>query len=286
MRDYLAEIRRAVVDEDFMGTRAMSILHPLLYVHNTRKPPGLDVKLKVLTDYVNQTGYLKVVDRGYWLNEHMDRAFRHGLKSAERWGSPEAQVEPIYYTFAKNEVEGIVDATTQRVTRVVNYGILQGEKGRTLFARITGAAYKVMEPRLYMLGHQLIVQQHNLARLEVFRAAGHTHVGVTPERLPKGARRRPAHDHAMVRDQALVNVQTAEDDDVCEECQDLAESGPYTLEEAEALIPAHINCRCELAAVEDARFEEGLRRVEGSEFEGLEDPEEFEERRREMEEER
>jgi hypothetical protein len=42
----------------------------------------------------------------------------------------------------------------------------------------------------------------------------------------------------------LIEVVTQEDDDVCDECLDIAADGPYTLDEAEGLIPAHSNCRC------------------------------------------
>lgn len=44
--------------------------------------------------------------------------------------------------------------------------------------------------------------------------------------------------------QALVKVITAEDEMVCEKCQEIADNGPYTLEVARAMIPAHPNCRC------------------------------------------
>jgi SPP1 gp7 family putative phage head morphogenesis protein len=33
--------------------------------------------------------------------------------------------------------------------------------------------------------------------------------------------------------------------DACDDCVDLADGGPYTIEEAESLIPAHPNCRCD-----------------------------------------
>jgi hypothetical protein len=50
-----------------------------------------------------------------------------------------------------------------------------------------------------------------------------------------------------------VNVQTAGDDRVCDECDDIAAAGPYSLDEAEDLIPAHPNCRCTFVpAVDDA----------------------------------
>lgn len=55
-------------------------------------------------------------------------------------------------------------------------------------------------------------------------------------------------------DEDYVNVETAGDDYVCEECLDLAESGPYTLDEAESLLPVHDNCRCAVVPAFDMRF--------------------------------
>lgn len=43
---------------------------------------------------------------------------------------------------------------------------------------------------------------------------------------------------------AFVNVLTAGDDRVCDVCDDIAADGPYSLDEAQGLIPAHPNCRC------------------------------------------
>lgn len=41
-----------------------------------------------------------------------------------------------------------------------------------------------------------------------------------------------------------VNVLTAGDDRVCFRCQDASEEGPYTLAEAQGILPLHVNCRC------------------------------------------
>lgn len=43
---------------------------------------------------------------------------------------------------------------------------------------------------------------------------------------------------------AFVNVLTAGDNKVCQQCQDLADDGPYSLFDAQSLLPAHPNCRC------------------------------------------
>lgn len=52
----------------------------------------------------------------------------------------------------------------------------------------------------------------------------------------------------------MVNVLTAGDDKVCQECEDIASDGPYELEEARDLIPAHPNCRCSFIPFGDKRF--------------------------------
>lgn len=52
----------------------------------------------------------------------------------------------------------------------------------------------------------------------------------------------------------LVNVRTAGDDDVCFICEDISEEGPYTINTARSLIPAHPNCRCVFVPARDKRF--------------------------------
>jgi hypothetical protein len=52
----------------------------------------------------------------------------------------------------------------------------------------------------------------------------------------------------------LVGVLTAGDDKVCQDCEDIAEGGPYEIDEARELIPAHPNCRCAFIPWGDKRF--------------------------------
>ena len=54
----------------------------------------------------------------------------------------------------------------------------------------------------------------------------------------------------------LVNVLTAGDDKVCQDCEDIAADGPYDLDQAKGLIPAHPNCRCAFIPWGDRRFAE------------------------------
>ena len=52
----------------------------------------------------------------------------------------------------------------------------------------------------------------------------------------------------------LMQLLTAGDDRVCEQCEDASNDGPYTLEEIVALIPLHGRCRCAAIPAFDARF--------------------------------
>lgn len=51
-----------------------------------------------------------------------------------------------------------------------------------------------------------------------------------------------------------VNVRTAGDYNVCPVCEQISEDGPYAINVARALIPAHPFCRCIFVPAEDARF--------------------------------
>jgi ADP-ribosyltransferase exoenzyme len=51
-----------------------------------------------------------------------------------------------------------------------------------------------------------------------------------------------------------VEVITAGDNDVCIVCEDISNEGPYDLDTAEGLIPAHPWCRCAFVPVSDKRF--------------------------------
>ena len=51
----------------------------------------------------------------------------------------------------------------------------------------------------------------------------------------------------------LVKIVTMEDELVCQACEDAADDSPYTLEEAQAKLPIHPNCRCLLQPFESTR---------------------------------
>jgi hypothetical protein len=219
-------------------------------MYGVRDPGGLSTKLQVFTNYINQLGYAVIVRNGDWLRLHLDRAFSSGLRAGERWTKiileePAAELDFLH---AKNELEGVVDAITQQTTRCVSAGLRRNDPPRKIYADIMSVVRKIQKLRLNLLGHNIIVHEHNLGRLFQFRNAGQKLVGIIPEAHVE------TRDRKTVLDE-VVAVETAGDDKVCPICEDIAAEGPYDIDEAEALIPAHARCRCVFIPSDEDRGE-------------------------------
>jgi hypothetical protein len=215
-------------------------------MYAVRDPGGLATKLQVFTNYIHQLGYAVLVRNGDWLRPHLDRAFTSGLRAGERWTKTilEEPAAELDFLHAKSELEGVVDAITQQTTRAVSAGLRRNDPSRKIYADIMSVVRKIQKLRLNLLGHNIIVHEHNLGRLFQFKNAGHTRVGIIPEAHVE------TRDRKNVLDE-VVAVQTAGDDKVCPICEDIAAEGPYDIDEAEALIPAHARCRCVFIPAED-----------------------------------
>ena len=71
----------------------------------------------------------------------------------------------------------------------------------------------------------------------------------------RAARKKPGTRRQRMRGLPnIVNVLTAGDDKVCQDCQDISDNGPYDLDEARELLPAHPNCRCAVIPWDDRRY--------------------------------
>jgi hypothetical protein len=53
-----------------------------------------------------------------------------------------------------------------------------------------------------------------------------------------------------------VEILTAGDEDVCPICEEISLEGPYDIDDAQGLIPAHVSCRCAFIPTADERFAE------------------------------
>ena len=274
VRTMLTHVRQALVEQDFLALRSV-VLHPS-YAYSVRQAPSLQTKLVLFSNFVNQMAYMLVVQEGGWLRVHIDRAFMHGVTAARKWGSYDVDitVQALYYQFARNELEGIIDATVQVVTRATANAILKKQKPASIYRLIVEQVRKVTLNRINSMVNQIVVQQHNLGRIAQFRTAGITHVGIIPEHIPAPFAKRFLVPVKDLEPGESVNVLTAGDDDVCENCEEIAAAGPYEFEEAEELLPAHPNCRCAVVPAEDRRFatnRELRRHLREEELEEIED---------------
>jgi hypothetical protein len=163
--------------------------------------------------------------------------------------------------------------------RAVANGLLHAKSSAFIATSIRGIIRKIGIVRSNALADMLVVKAFNEAALDVYAAAGHTHVGVLAEMRAKfmavdargtgpGSRIsrtstpsvrtiqriRKAEKAAAKMLGKRVGIRTAGDDDVCPICEDIEDDGPYPIDTARSLIPAHPHCRCAFVPVRDKRF--------------------------------
>lgn len=191
---------------------------------------------------------------------------------------------------ARSELTGITQAVLQQAIRVVALGIATNQKPMTVVRGIQAVIDRTGINRSNAMLQMMTIKAFGDATLDVYEAAGIAAVGMIPESQgkltdaqtqskakvkAKDARRSgpgsrvsrkqtpSASTIKRIRRAELnvakalgsnVNVRTAGDDDVCPICEGIAEDGPYTLNRARALIPAHPHCRCVFVPADDARF--------------------------------
>jgi hypothetical protein len=204
------------------------------------------------------------------------RVLRHVVRALETKASPEALMREVRATLEK--------ITRLRLTMLVNVAVVRAVNGGKLFAyEAEGIRQVGIAPE--WLPHSPAHQRDSVA------SDHHGHQGVTgliDKRSTKAKRRArvlknkakrtrrsksieeqilaaafPEAGAALavaeniieqVEQQRLVNVLTAGDDRVCQDCEDIAADGPYDIDEARGLIPAHPNCRCAFIPFGDKRF--------------------------------
>jgi hypothetical protein len=192
------------------------------------------------------------------------------------------------FALAKMELQGILDATSQQATRVANLGIATNTKPMIIVRGVCEVFERTLFNRVVAMVSLITVKSFGDGTLDVYEKAGVEEVGLIPE-ARNAATQQKAKDGAQIKDaprkgfgsrvsrkktpsastigrvrkqelnvaKALgekVNVRTAGDDDVCPICEGIAEDGPYKLDTARGLIPAHPHCRCTFTPVKDRRF--------------------------------
>jgi hypothetical protein len=258
-------LRSALIQHDIVGSRGISLLP------HGDKTLGFAVWLR---EEIRQ----KVFGMdGRWLRPFVRltalSAQRRANDLTETAGHAESSRWESMESLAISELRGICEAAQQQLVRSVAHSMMRGATP-TQTANATAAIIKAMRDRTRAMSEYVVAKTHATTTLSTFRSSGVERVGVVPERLRKrrrlgdapkktgpGSRLRgkaPSprtigriEEVQQELEESLggdeVDVVTAGDDNVCEECQDISDGGPYDLDEAEDLIPAHPYCRCAFA---------------------------------------
>lgn len=117
------------------------------------------------------------------------------------------------------ELEGVTDAMSQKMTRELTDGLVEGQSPREVARAINREVDGVGKNRALVIARTETIRAHAEGQLDALKNLGVQQVGVA------------------------VEWSTAEDEDVCEECEPL-EGVVLDIDEARGMIPRHPNCRC------------------------------------------
>lgn len=268
-----ATIREAVIEEDIFGLRDDDLSDDevqqlvdtfadteLIAVNDPGDLGDLPVGERVQRfeewlDSAMESEVMEVIDRDE--NVWVRRAYERGIEDADgnlrQAGAGVAAAEAsdvvrapiherkLHVLFARNfsELDGITDAVAQQVTRELADGIAEGVNPSEMARRLTDRIEKVGKTRATVLARTETINAHSQATVERYRQQGVEAVGIEPE----------------------VQLQTAGDQDVCEQCADAAQQGPWELDEfegSEFQPPLHPQCRCAVIPVLDEAAAEAL----------------------------
>lgn len=276
-------MRKVIIDQDFFGIQSLPT-----------KGVALTVSVLVPREQrvgAFKTWLDQVVDRivmangAEYLKPMIAVPYAEGVVRAKLQTKSDA--DPMSRTtgsdlhqLAVSELRGIADTVSQHLTRRAADGLNIGLDAVQLWQHLDQGILTYGEQRSHTMVNLLVVKAFNLGTLDQYEAAGVARVISIPEtarafvtdaprkqwykgpgsRIKKGAtpsaRTMARIRAAQKRIERLgrVDILTAGDDKVCPVCEDIAENGPYTVNEARSLIPAHPNCRCAFIPADDARF--------------------------------
>lgn len=267
-------VQSAVTKQDFLGLSPSSTANLL----------SSEGKTQAFSRWF-ETTVARIFSQDDWLGQMVRATYARALARARGLTredvSPEDMAGSVAHlrAMALSELQGVIAAVQQRVVREAGVAMLHGDKPAEV-ARAMFAAVQMGATRTRALVEFMVAKTHVTATLETFRAAGVKLVGIIAElrtgtrdhfhrdaRGPRGtgAGSRIGRGNAPSRSTVYrirkaqkklselgkVNVETAGDDLVCQQCDDIAQGGPYTIDEAQSLIPAHPWCRCAFVPSEE-----------------------------------
>lgn len=276
-------VRKMIVDQDILslGSKGlMAIANPAIQ--------GGSTKTQIFQRWFDYMAGAQVLNGdGSFMREYIGSGYAAGRTFAQgevgMYSTPLAQDrEDTIFQIAVVELQGIIEAVSQQIVRAVAYGLLHGQRPVTIARAAQAAIDRVAFPRSTALVELLVVKAFSEASLDVYQSAGVRRVGLVPETLlvkatdtrkvtPSGRfgtrsrtgeapgertiqrikKQERAVETALVG--GLVRVKTAGDRKVCAVCRAIAKRGPYRINKARALIPAHPRCRCVFVPVASKR---------------------------------
>jgi hypothetical protein len=182
------------------------------------------------------------------------RLIRHAVKAVEKGESPEALMREVLSTLEK--------ITKLRLNLLVNTGVVRAVNHGKLFAYAgLGVRQVGIDPEWVPAhrdhGHLLRDAKRRKKKVEVQTVAELlSAIGAISEEQERATKEVLGLEEEEPGEEVtrLVNVLTAGDDRVCDDCDAIATDGPYEIDEARDLIPAHPNCRCAFVPFGDKRF--------------------------------
>jgi hypothetical protein len=280
-KSLLLDIKTSVVDKDCFGlSPKITTLAPAeRFVFRSDSQKIVDF-VKWL-EREESRGILQRVGQENWFNAYIDSAYLQGMRRGraeldrvgllgERYGSDPLSSGSILAAFHGplnvETVSALYTRTFEDLKTVTS--VMNSDLRRTISDGLrSGISQAIAEGRSVESATQSLMQ--DIAR-------GVNKIGIDRARLIARTETVRAHHQATMTEyrqigadiqvDIMAELSTANDADVCEECDGLARSGPYSLEKADGLIPVHPNCRCcavpvvpEEVAPSESRTPPGLR---------------------------
>ena len=223
-----------------------------------------------------------------WALPYLGEAAKRGAARAGAYGAGWQVTASDACVLAGHELALIRYSTVRDASATLRDGLARRQTPAKI-SRTVGAVIKSGgQRRSRIMAAYMVVKSFNHGLLEALRSQGVTHVGVITEHpriirpiirrnsaeLGDAARKQPQKRHGktgrftpyakkpsqylirkaerakrLLEEYPEVDVVTAEDDRVCELCQDIADNGPYDIDTAQSLIPSHPWCRCTFSPV-------------------------------------
>lgn len=240
--------------------------------------------LEAYQQFVDRTlAELVLEGDGDFLDPMTERAYVRAVNRANRllemMGQPDGAQEAVFALQRQVvvELQGIMEAVSQKLVREASGALLDAVEPAKFMRASLDIIQKIGITRSNDMVNFYVVKAHGVGTLDSFEQAGIGRVSLVPEtvkvaslnrairrfrdarRTGPGSRisrettpsastisriRRAERGVERKFKRTLVEVQTAGDDLVCEECEGISADGPYTIDQARSLIPAHPNCRC------------------------------------------